>query len=400
MDPFVATHPIFDRLTKVYGYELAFRSGFEAYFRSAISDKAQGEARQILSFDDLLGPARAYVVFPPKLMMADPVLLAPPETLTIGIPADTEADPKVIAGCKRLKDAGCHIGIEDFRLAHMESPFLQFADVVRVDADGTDLDEQETICQQLPGKGVRPLARAVHTGNAFGQASQAGYWYFQGDFFREPVLRPGKEISANKLTYLRVLENVNRPELAYDDLEALIKQDVSMTYRLLRFLNSSWFGLRHAVSSIRQALVLLGPAEVRIWASMLVLSDMGQDKPNELFRRSLIRAKALEAMASVVNMERQKAQLFLVGMFSLVEALTDIPIARVLDGLPLNENVKAALLGQPCPLRTVLEAVEQYELGQWKAFSQSAASLDLDEYLMPTVFRAASKWADDALTSI
>ncbi|HET6430056.1 MAG TPA: HDOD domain-containing protein [Phycisphaerae bacterium] len=400
MDPFVATHPIFDRLTKVYGYELAFRSGFEAYFRSAVSGRAKGEARQVFSFDDLLGPARAYVVFPPKLLMADPMLLAPPETLTIGVPADTSADEKVLGGCKRFKDAGCHIGIEGFRMDHLDSRFLDFADVVRVDSVNATADEQKTICEELPSRGIRPLARGVDTGEAFDTASEAGYWYFQGDFFRQPVLRPGKEVSANKLTFLQVLDKVNQPELAYDDLEALIKQDVSMTYRLLRFLNSAWFGLRHTVSSIRQALVLLGPAEVRIWASMLVLSDMGQDKPNELFRRSLIRAKALEALANVIKMERQKSHLFLVGMFSLVEALTDIPIARVLDGLPLNENVKDALLGKPCPLRTVLEAIEQYEMGKWKAFSQSAGSLGLDEYVMPTVFRAASKWADDALSAI
>jgi len=203
-----------------------------------------------------------------------------------------------------------------------------------------------------------------------------------------------------RFQHLQLLNQVNKPELAYDELEALIKRDVSMTYRLLRFINSAWYGLKTTVDSIRHALVLLGPAQVRVWASMIVLKDMGEEKPIELFRRCLIRARMAETLAPEIGRKAQASELFLMGMFSLADALTDIPMARVLEPLPLSQNIKLALLGGAGEYGIIHDLVRSYELGKWDDFSRDTAALEIDENMMPGVFCESRKWADEALGAL
>lgn len=400
MEVFVARHPIFDRLNKVYGYDLAFREGFEAFYDTVAAAKAEVDLQIALNFDELAGHGRAHIIFPRELLLKELPILFPAKTLTIGLPGDAGDDPAVVSACERLKGYGYELAMDEFRAAQLDSPLLKLADVVRVDTDAVPQEEQKQLRAELAKHEVRRLAKNVHTAEAFHRAEAAGYWYFQGDYFRKPLLRPGKEVPTSKLHYLRVLTEVNKPELEYDELDAMIKQDVAMAYKLLRFINSAWYGLRSEVKSIRHALVLLGPAEVRMWASLLVLRDVGRDKPNELFRRSLTRAKVAEGLAPLVDLKDEASELFLMGMFSLVDALTDVPMARVMEGLPLSENVREALLHRAGKFGTIYQAILAYELGQWEELSDSAAAIPLDEDVMPELFRKSLRWANEALSVI
>jgi c-di-GMP-related signal transduction protein len=400
MRAFAAAHPIFNRQLKVYGYDLEFRSGFEAHCNQVISEDVVADLWKAMHFEEIVGLARAHVVFPRDLLVQEFPVLFPADTLIVGVPQNGHEDWDLLNACRRLKEVGYELALVDFGPEHLDSPFLEFVDIAWIDAGRTGPDEQKDVCEALPARGVRTLATNVNSAEAFNDAAGMGYWHFQGDFFRQPVLQADKEIATTKLHYLQLLNEVNKPELAYDDLEALIKQDVSMTYRLLRFINSAWFGLRKTVESIRHALVLLGPAEVRVWASMLVLKDLGEDKPDELFRRCLIRAKMGESIAPLVGLRTRASELFLMGMFSLVDALTDIPLARVLEGLPVSRSIKMALLGQLGEFGPVHKAVVAYERGRWDEFSAAAEAFGLDEAVMPDVFAASRKWADDALGAI
>jgi EAL and modified HD-GYP domain-containing signal transduction protein len=400
METFATTRPIFDRMTNVYGYDLMFRAGFESYFNAAVADALQADLQDAMTFSDIVGLARAHVVFPPSLLAKEVPVLFPPDTLIVGVPGMCASDAATLAACKRLKEVGYELALDDFGPEHLGSPFLEFGDIVQVDVSRVPQADQARICSDLPPRGIRTLARNVETTEAYQQALTAGYWYMQGDFFRRPAIQPGKEIAASKLNHLRLLNEVNKPELAYDELELLIKQDVSMTYRLLRFINSAWYGLKTAVESIRHALVLLGPEQVRVWASMLVLKDMGEDKPNELFRRCLMRGRMAEAFAPRVGLKSRSSELFLMGMFSLADALTDIPLARVLFGLPLSKEIKMALLGQGGQFGLVHEMVLAYEMGWWDSFSDAARRASIEERVAPGMFNEAREWADQALRAI
>jgi len=267
-----------------------------------------------------------------------------------------------------------------------------------VDTSSVDEEEQKRICEELARRGIHTLARNVTISEALDRARQIGYTYCQGDFFRRPVPRHGKRVPLDQARHMRLLSQVNKPELEYDELETLIKQDVSMTYKLLRFINSAWYGLKQSVDSIRHALVLLGPAEVRLWATMLMLRNIGKEKPDELFRRSLIRAKLAEGIAPLIGLRKKAPQLFLVGAFSLADALTDLSMRKMLENLPLNDDIKQALLGSSSQFGLVCKAVAAYETGQWGSFSDAAKDLHLDEGAMPSVFRASREWTDEAMT--
>jgi len=219
-------------------------------------------------------------------------------------------------------------------------------------------------------------------------------------FFAKPVVKVGHRIEGSKLTYLQALNKVNKPDISYDDLEEVIKQDASLTYKLLRFINSAWFGLRCEIHSIRHALVILGSNEIKKWFSMIALRGMADNKPDELIYRMAVRAKMAEELAPLVDMEDSAPQLFLLGMFSMIDALVDMPMKEVLDLLPLDEAIKMPLLGLSSPLRPIHDIIIAYECGQWKEFSRQAKALGLQESLVPDVYTGALKWANNAFATM
>ena len=399
---FVARKPVFDGRKEVYGYALLFRAGFEDYYGrldvyDVVDDKAKVDLMAFVNFGELTDGKRGFVTFDRSLLLRDFPSLLPSNMMTVGLPPGLMADDEVVARCKGLKASGSVLALDDFTLQRRDDPLLELVDLVKVDFRKTAEEDRRKICQTMAQEGVMALAMNIETADEFTRALEWGYAYFEGDFFSKPDVKPDKEIAANKLIYLQVLNEVNRPDLSFDELEALIKQDVSMTYKLLQFMNSVWFGLRYEVHSIKHALVLLGPKEVKKWASLLAIGHTGADKPRELLLRSLTRAKVGEQLAPLVAMPGSASELFLMGMFSVIDALMDRPIAELLEDLPLNEEVKATLLGESSRFRVVYDLILAYEEGQWDLFSSYAGSLDLDESVIPELFRNSSKWANNAL---
>jgi EAL and modified HD-GYP domain-containing signal transduction protein len=400
---FVARQPIFDRTKNVFGYELLFRSGTEnRYDPSADADASTldviASSFLVIGLDELTGGKRGFINFTRNLLLGDVVDLLPPEFVAVEILENIAPDEEVLAACRRLKEAGYLLALDDFVTATAGSPLLEMADIVKVDFMGTSPEERKRLGQDLVARGIKALAEKVETVEDFDAAAACGYSYFQGYFFSKPIIKSGNRIAGNKLSYLRMLREINRPELSYDQLEEAIKQDVALTYNLLRFINSAWFGLRYKISSIKHALVLLGSKEIRKWFALVALRNMSTDKPNELLLRSMTRAKMAEAMAPMVGLAKHGPELFLTGMFSVIDALLDAPLPEVMEKLPLDEQVKAALLGQASPYKPVFDLVMAYEKGDWEAFSRQAAQLHLDERLVPQVFSESLKWANEAFS--
>jgi EAL and modified HD-GYP domain-containing signal transduction protein len=400
MEVFVARHPVFDRQMESYGYELDFREGFDTYYEALDSDTAAVDFMAFVNFGELADGKRGFVNFTRSLLLKGFPVLLPKETMTAGLPADIECDDAVVSACRKLKEYGFSLALNHFTLKQINSPLLGFVDMVKVDFAGQAPAVRQEICDALESTGVKLLAMNVQTIEEFDQAVSWGYSYFHGDFFSKPVARADKEISANKLTALRVLNEVNAPELPYDEIESLIKQDVSMTYKLLRFMNSAWFGLRYEVRSIKHALIMLGPKEVKRWVCLFVVRNTGEDKPRELLVRALTRARVAEHVAPLMGMDDQSSELFLMGMFSMIDALTDTPLDEVLKGLPLTDDIKNALLGTQGQYRLVLEVLLAYEKGNWQQLSHLCAQIQVKESVLPEIFRESLRWATHCLDEL
>ena len=401
---FVARQPIFHRAKNVHGYELLFRSGRENQYDGTDGDAATldviANSFTTIGLDELTAGQRGFVNFTRNLLLQDVANLLPPDQITVEVLENIEPDEEVTAACRRLKDAGYTLALDDFVLTDVNHPLLDLADIVKIDFMATPPEEQKRVAGVLNDRKIKALAEKVETDEEFQRAEADGYTYFQGYFFAKPTMHEGKDVPSNKLARLRLLEQMNRPEISVDETEQIIKQDVALTYKLLRFINSAWFGLRHKVASIRHALVWLGPKEVRKWFALISLRDMGTDKPNELFYRAMTRAKMGEGIAPASGMHKHASELFLMGMFSMMDAVLDTPMSEVLTKLPLDDQVKTALLGGSCPFRWVHDLIAAYERGEWEKFSNHAGQLNVDESVVPPIFNESIKWANQACVAM
>ena len=219
-----------------------------------------------------------------------------------------------------------------------------------------------------------------------------GFSYFQGYFFSKPEIISNKDVSGFKLHYLELLQQILKQELDYDQLEDIIKRDLSLSYKLLRYTNSAAFPFRRKIDSISHALALLGEREFRKWATLLTLASLGSDKPEELVSQATVRAKFCESLTAQTELASRASDAFLMGLFSLLDAIIDRPLDDILSELSVTEDVQAALLGATGPLHAVYAATLAYEKGEWEAFSTQVAQLGVDESEVPTLYREALDW--------
>jgi c-di-GMP-related signal transduction protein len=221
-----------------------------------------------------------------------------------------------------------------------------------------------------------------------------GYAYFQGYFFSKPEIIAGKDVPGYKLSYLEILKEICRETIDFVHLEAIIDRDPPLCLKMLTYLNSVYFSLRHEVTSIAHALTLLGEKEIRKWAALAVLSQLGQDQPKELMRLSILRAKFCESLAPKVNLAMRESELFLMGLLSLMDVFLGRPLDELLDNIALSKDIKKALLGHENAHRLVLELVVNYEKGVWESVSPLVTQLHLDENELPDTYAGAIEFVE------
>ncbi len=397
MQVYMARQPIFDRRQRVVAYELLFRSGLENVFSATDGDLATSRviSDSFLVFDTQATTRgkRAFINFTREFLLGPYAGFLPKEWLAIEILETVDPDAEVVAACQALQRAGYFLVLDDFVYHPRFEPLLQLAKVIKIDVLAVPPAELPQLVRRLAPYPAKLLAEKVETQEDFDRALKMGFSFFQGYFFSRPVVVSGRDVPGFKLTYLRMIQEINKPDLSFAKVEAIIKQDVSLSYKLLRYINSVGFGLLGEVKSIRQALTLLGEVNVQKWASLVALTHLGQDKPDELLVASLVRAKFCESLAPLAGLGERASHLFMMGLFSLIDALLDQPLAKILGQMPLDRDVKAALSGQPGRMGLVYKLSAAYERGDWEACSQALAGLDLAEESLPPLYLDALQWS-------
>ncbi len=402
MDAFVARQPIFTRDLSVYGYELLFRSSLENVYSSQDPDQASAkvlvDSCSVFGLELITDRKRAFINATRDTLLGEYLHLLPAEMTVVEILETVEPDRAVVAACKAIKQAGYLLALDDFVYRKDYKALLDLADIIKVDVLTMSEEEQRTLIEQRSHTSVRFLAEKVETQAMFEATAKMGYSLFQGYFFSKPAVLTRKDIPANKVSYLRILNEVNRPELDFEQIERIIRQDLSLAYKFLRYINSAYFAWRSEVKSIRRALILLGENQTKKWIYLAALACMSDDKPEELMVQAIVRAKFCESMAAKVRgLNNRSEDLFLMGLFSLLDAMLDRPLPELMDELPIAEDIKQALtLGQN-PLRDVFDYVLAYERGDWAKVSDQTALLDLGEPVTPHVYEKAVEWAADTL---
>lgn len=399
MEHFIARQPIFDTKGRVYAYELLFRSGLHNYFDCDDQDHAAASvianSNLLFNLSEMTGSTKAFINCTRRVLLEDLMTTLPRQQAVVEVLEDVEPDENLVAACQRLKEQGYTLALDDFVYHKNYEPLLALADIIKVDFLLSDVAEQKRLAQMMIPRGIKMLAEKVETHEVYEQAKDMGYQLFQGYFFAKPVIISRKDIPTNKVQFLRILKDVNAQDVDFKKLALTIQSEVSLSYKLLKLINSAAFALRHKVTSILQALSLLGLREIRSWVSLLSISSMADDKPAELVVSSLIRARMCEQLAQPCKMGDRQSDMFLMGLFSLLDVIMSRPIDEILQEITVEEDVVEALTGTQGELNQVLALVIAMEKGEWEQVSQLAAALRLEEKALSQTYLDAVKWAQD-----
>lgn len=398
MDVFVARQPIFNVKSQVVAYELLFRSSpensFPAIDKDLASAKNISDSLLSMGLDKLTGRKRAFINFTRKMLLNGIYTLLPKHKVVVEILEDVEPDEEVVNACRILKRRGYILALDDFVFEEKIWPLIKLADIIKIDFQLTPPDERRKLCGMLLENSIKPLAEKVESRQEFEEAVELECRYIQGYFFSKPVVLSARSIPMFKLNYAQILREAHRQDFDLGRLEKLIKADLSLSYRLLKLVNSAAFYFVRHIHSIRQALVLLGQRNVRKMVTLVAMSQLAQDKPQELVVNSMIRASFCESLGDVAGM-RIKDDLFLMGMFSMIDAILDQPLPEALEHLPLSDEVKASLLGQQSDrYQMILQLAVSFEKAEWKRFQSLARRIGLPERRAAQLYRDAVQWVD------
>ena len=396
---FLGRQPVFDRRQKVFGYELLYRSNdkknaYDHRDGDQASRAVINNSLNVLPLTDVVGERRAFVNITRQLLVDGTYAVLPRERTVIELLETVEADQEVLAACKALKNNGYMLALDDFVLSPQSSALVEYADILKIDFLSTDANTRRWFVEEFGGGRLMMLAEKVESHSDFEEALGLGYTYFQGYFFCKPEIVAGKDVPALKHAYLRFLQQVNQPTINYDQLEETIKHEVSLSAKLFRYLNSAALGVRHRLNSIKQALALLGEGPLRKWASIVAFSALAEDKPTELLVTCLARARFCELMAPEIGLKGRKLDMFLMGLFSAVDALMDQPLDLLISQIPIPDDVSAALLGANTLLGRAYRLVLAFERSSAPLIDATAKTLNVPTQQAADLFCASLKWAD------
>ncbi len=400
MDVFIARQPIFDTKQNVFGYELLYRAGKENVYSAVDGDKASlsviGNALLVIGSHQVSEGKRAFVNFTRKLLMEGAAGYLPKEIGVVEILEDVEPDDELIEVLKQLRSQGYTLALDDFILRGNEyNPFLKLVDIIKVDFRLTEEWEREAIARRFPVAGrVKLLAEKTETREEFEQAIRLGYSYFQGYFFCKPVIIARRDISGHKMSYLQILKELSAESPSFKKIQKIIEHNPSLAYKLLKYINSAFFGLRREVSSIKHALGLLGEEEIRKWAALATIMELGADQPQELLKLCLLRARISEKLATLAGRRPQRSEHFFTGLFSCMDVLLGRPMEEILDGLPIPTAVKDALLGRENEFKAAFDLVLAYEKADWAEVSTQADGLGVRLSDFSQAYSDSIEWVD------
>lgn len=401
---FVARQPIFDRARQLYAYELLFRSDEvhnEYSGTDAGSATTQVIANSLLSIglENVACGKKVFVNFDHGLLMGGLHGALPRETTVFEILETVEPSEELLTACNELNQQGYTFALDDFVGDARSEPLTHIAKLIKVDMRSTGKAEQERLLRTYHPRGIGMIAEKVETHEEFEWAKNAGYDYFQGYFFARPAVLRGHQIPAAKINCIQLLREMQSTDLNYEQLRKIISEDVSLSYKLLRFVNSALFARKGEIQSIAHSLAILGDDALRHWAALAALPILAKDKPGELVTHSLVRARFCERLAQMANVS-EHGRGFLVGLFSLLDALIDVPLEEALQQAGVGAAIRGALLGTEGtggPLRDVYTLVCQYEAGDWKAVSALALKLNIQTSGIGEAYSDSTLWAQQVL---
>jgi EAL and modified HD-GYP domain-containing signal transduction protein len=396
MNTFVARQPIFDTNKKIFAYELFFRDGMSNAFPDIDGETATSSLLSSSFFttgiDHISNGKMVFVNFTEDLLVRGIPSMFPEDKIVIEVLEDVSPTDAVITACQDLQWKGYALALDDFVYQNNLVPLIEIAKFIKVDFRLTPIEEIVKLISTLKKYPCSLLAEKIETYEEFQQAKDMGFSYFQGYFFSRPEILKNKEISSSQLIMIKIICEINKTEFDINSLETLINQDVSIAYKLFRFLNSSYFSRVQPISSVRQAIAFLGEYGIRLFISLIIASKLANQKPGELIRASLIRANVLFHLGEELDMQSNK--LFMLGLFSLIDAMLDSSMENLVGQLPLPLDIREALVERTGKFFPFLYLIESYEKCKWECLEEETSKMNIEAEKLIEFYLEAVKLAD------
>ncbi|WP_397539891.1 EAL and HDOD domain-containing protein [Rummeliibacillus pycnus] len=407
MEVFIGRQPIFNTLEQVYSYELLYRNGNgKNEFPDIDSDLATVDviinSFFSIGFEELANGRPCFINFTENLLMSDIFDQLNPSQVVVEILEDVPITEKLIRRVKELKAKGYRIALDDFIMqddVKYYQELFKYTDIIKVDFFISTKEErhqiEERVKKEFPH--IALLAEKVETREQYQEAIQIGYKLFQGYFFMQPQIIRGNEIPANLLQYYRVIALLRMEDPDIDQIAEGIEHDIALSYKLMQLINSSSKRSKSKIRSIKQAILHLGLEDLKKWIYILTFRESQKYNSagtfDELMKTSLCRAKLCGLLAKY-NRKRNTSEYFLVGMFSLIDALLQRPMNNILMELPLSDEVVETISGSSSIMQPYLQLTIALERMDIKIVNEIAKDLEINIDDVLEISKAANKWSN------
>lgn len=395
----VGRQPIFNSDLEIHAYELLFR-GDISKTTADVTDGDYATSQLILNTfleigpENIVGDKPAFINLTRNFILDDHIMAIDKNKIVIEILEDVEVDLALVNRVTQLSEQGYVIALDDFIFDCKYEALLHHVDIIKIDIMGMSETTLRDEVAQLKKFDVKLLAEKIETLQEFNLCKELGIDYYQGYFLSKPTIVSGNRIPTNRMSILNLMQLLYDENLNISKIEECIVKDVSLSYRLLKNINSSYYGLKTKVESVNHALVLLGIDNIRQWVTMIALARLN-DKPNELVTTSLIRAKMCENLAKS-SLKDNYSSYFTVGLFSNLDVLLDSKMQDLLEEMPLASSIKSALLNKDGELGYALRCAIHYELGQWDEIEK----YEMETALITYSYLNALKWATETMKDL
>ncbi|MCC3750857.1 MAG: EAL domain-containing protein [Halorhodospira halophila] len=393
----VARQPIYNRDLEVCGYELLYRQGDAEHAAFDDGDAASASviehALHSLSLAQLTGNHPAYINLTRRFFVEDLIPFHPDEVV-LELLEHIEPDKDLLLALRRLASRGYRLALDDYILGQDERHWLiPYVSVIKVDVLNMSYQEVARHARWLKRHGgPELLAEKVETHQMLELCRKAGFSYFQGFFLSRPATLRGQSLSTDRVAILELLAELYNSEFDIARAERLINHDLSLSYKLLRYLRSPVFAARD-IDSIRTAVLYLGQRELSHWALLLALASV-EGQPAEQIRSLLIRAHVCRELTRHHYGGSNSDVAFTIGLFSGLDAVLDLAMDEICDQLPLEAEIREALIHRAGPYGCILAAAIAQEQADWSRLDEfSMPARQLNRFYLESVRRADEHYA-------
>lgn len=381
----VASQPIFNIKKEIFGYELLYRAGKDSVAYDGLDGSSATKDVLVTAFSDIgieeiTGGRKAFVNFTTDLILDEVPHMLSNDILIVELLEDVKPTEAVLTACRKLKRRGYLIALDDFTYSEEIEPLIELADIIKIDFIKCSVDTiKRSVYKISKGRRKILLAEKVESYEDLELARSLGFNLFQGFFFCKPTIANAKCTEALQISKLQLIKYIADPEVSFFDLANIIKRDLVLSYRLLKIVNSAYYGLKYTVTGILHALLILGLNEIKKWISLIVLNQIKTTKPSELIRAALVRGIFMEKVALSQKKRKNRDEYFLVGLFSLAEAIMDTPIEDILKETHLSEEITRPLITREGEKAELLKIISHIERAEWDEAAAVAGSFGIDQ---------------------